>query len=112
MKWADQTIDQVYKSLGERIRARRVEVDMTQTELGQRVSMTRSSIANIEAGRQRAMIHTIMQIANELDLEPRELLPAPDFTSNDNKLLRELDGQPTSTQEFVQSVVRQASRRT
>jgi transcriptional regulator with XRE-family HTH domain len=111
VQWSEHTIDQIYKIIGERIRARRVEADMTQTELGQRVQLTRSSIANIEAGRQRAMLHTIMQIANELDIEPHALFPKPDFVGSESRLLGELAGQPPSTLEFVQSVVRRASAR-
>jgi hypothetical protein len=57
------------------------------------------------------MLHTIMQIANELDIEPHALFPKPDFVGSESRLLGELAGQPPSTLEFVQSVVRRASAR-
>ncbi len=111
MLWSEQTIDQVYQVIGARIRARRTDLGLTQTELGQHVGLTRSSIANIEAGRQRAMIHTIMQLANQLDLEPAQLFPEVEHDNRmQNRLTERLEGQPESTYDFVRSVVHRASR--
>lgn len=111
MLWPEQTLEQIYRTIGERIRTRRTELGFSQTQLGQKVSLTRSSIANIEAGRQRPMIHTIMQIADELNLEPPELLPSVGRKSSPLTVTEgDLDGQPSSTYQFVQSVVKRAQR--
>ena len=37
--------------------------------------MSRGSIANIEAGRQRIPLHTLLVLARELGVEPETLLP-------------------------------------
>jgi transcriptional regulator with XRE-family HTH domain len=50
-------------TLGQRIRALRVELRLRQDELGTAVGLTRSSIANIEAGRQRVRVDTLGKIA-------------------------------------------------
>ncbi|MCA1671851.1 MAG: helix-turn-helix domain-containing protein, partial [Actinobacteria bacterium] len=75
MRWSDDAVDQLYEVIGERIRAARVHAGTTQTELGQRVGLTRSSIANIEAGRQRAMIHTLLQVAQALEVALADVVP-------------------------------------
>ncbi len=48
---------------------------LTQAELGGAVGLTRTSITNIERGRQRILVHTLFEIAAELGIEPRDLLP-------------------------------------
>lgn len=110
MLWSEQTVDGIYKIIGERIRARRSQIGLTQVELGQKVRLTRSSIANIESGRQRAMIHTIMQIANAIDIDVSELFPTPEIEASDNRFSDALTGQPESTRDFVRSVVGRLTR--
>lgn len=111
MLWSDETLERIYLIIGERIRIRRNELGYSQTQLGKKVSLTRSSIANIEAGRQRPMIHTVMQIANELGMEPRDFLPEVEQPQRPMSLeTGSLDGQPESTQNFVQRVIQQARR--
>lgn len=111
MLWSEQTLEQIYRTIGERIRARRSELGFSQTQLGQKVSLTRSSIANIEAGRQRPMLHTVMQIADELNLQLQDLLPTVERQGSPLTLAEgDLEGQPASTYQFVQSVVKRAHR--
>lgn len=42
--------------------------------MARRVNLTRTSIANIEAGRQRLQLHTVDQLATALSTSPRNLL--------------------------------------
>jgi transcriptional regulator with XRE-family HTH domain len=111
MQWSDEAVDQLYKAIGDQIQAARARSRMTQTELAQRVGRTRSSIANIEAGRQRAMIHTLLQIADVLGVALRELVPERDSASHTNTPLSSdtLDGQPPTTHDFVTAALRRAS---
>lgn len=111
MQWSEQKVEQIYIAIGDRIRTRRTDLKLTQLELGQRVQLTRSSIANIEAGRQRPMPHTILQIACQLDIEPAELLPKLEEATPENSFLHQnLHGQPESTFDFVRSVVRRVNQ--
>lgn len=41
--------------------------------------MTRASIANIEAGKQRVLAHTLVQLADALEVELSDLLPAETY---------------------------------
>ena len=68
--------DAIYKIVGDRIRARRKTLGMTQSQLAQRLEISRASLANIETGRQSVLIHNLYSIANAIDLSPESLLPA------------------------------------
>lgn len=48
---------------------------MTQEALASAIKLTRSSITNIEAGRQRMLLETFIEIAEALDVAPEDLLP-------------------------------------
>lgn len=70
--------DRVYRLFGSRVRALREERNVTQEELASRVALSRTSITNIERGRQRVMLHQMMDIAQALDADPGKLVPGPD----------------------------------
>jgi len=69
-------IDPVYEALGRRIRAARLHAGISQDELARRVRLTRTSITNIERGRQQIQVHTLYTIAKALDARLAMLLPA------------------------------------
>lgn len=60
--------------LGARIADARNAAGLTQTQLGTRMSLTRSSIANIEAGRQRILANAVIRFGETLGIDPRWLL--------------------------------------
>lgn len=68
-------MDGLYKELGRRLRRARELSHLTQDALAERVSLSRTSIANIEQGRQRIQIHTLYALAVALRVSPRSLLP-------------------------------------
>lgn len=68
-------VDNLYRHLGERIKAQRLSVNMTQEELATSIGMLRTSIVNIEAGRQKPPLHVIYQICSQLGAEPSALMP-------------------------------------
>lgn len=66
---------------GRRIRARRSAAVMTQVELANATGLSRSSIANIEGGRQNVPITIVEELAAAFGITPPELLatdPAPE----------------------------------
>ncbi len=67
----------LYEALGRLVRSHRERAQLTQDELARRVGMTRTSITNIESGRQKVQIHTLYQIARSLEVSPNALLPSP-----------------------------------
>ena len=67
--------DHIYIEIGKRIQQARIKSDLTQARLAEIVSLTRTSITNIEKGRQKLLIHTIYNFANALGIHPTDLLP-------------------------------------
>jgi len=67
----------LYKLVGERLARLRIDRGATQGDLGTFAGLTRASIANIEKGRQRVLVHQLYLFADFLDTDVEELLPEP-----------------------------------
>lgn len=65
----------IYIEIGKRIREERKALGFNQTDLAQEVGILRTSIANIEAGRQRLPIYMLYRIATALGITVNDLLP-------------------------------------
>ncbi len=73
----------IYRIFGSNVRRARERQQFTQEQLAQRVDLSRTSITNIEQGRQRVLLHQIVEIANALETKPEDLLVETDNPSND-----------------------------
>ena len=96
-----------YSSLGERLQRARRRQGLTQEELAARIDFTRTSVVNIEKGRQKVLCHTLVDLLRELRVAADELLPSP---SEKTKLETLLRATPLSEQRFVRSVVASSER--
>lgn len=65
-----------YKAFGEAVRRARKERGLSQDALASAVGLKRTSIANIERGRQRLLLHTAWSIALVLRVKLIDLLPS------------------------------------
>ena len=65
-----------YEEFGRRVREARELKGISQRELAERLRMTRSSVANVEAGRQRVLVHQAVQIAEAIGVQVYDLIPA------------------------------------
>ncbi|WP_053961256.1 helix-turn-helix domain-containing protein [Sulfobacillus thermosulfidooxidans] len=74
-------MDWMYPRIGHRIRELRESHGLTQGQLAEQVNLTRTSIVNIEQGRQKVMIHTLYQLAMVFNVPVADLLPAFDESS-------------------------------
>ena len=88
--------NEFYAAVGARIQAYRKQRGLTQSELGAAVGLERSSMCNIEAGRQRAPLHTFAMLAQVLavqvgDLMPGTALPEAQIVKQMRSLRDELD---------------------
>jgi transcriptional regulator with XRE-family HTH domain len=63
-----------YRLLGIRITNRRHELGLTQEKLALSLGLSRTSVTNIEAGRQNVVAHTLALFAEQLALTTDELL--------------------------------------
>src|SRR5688500_17669689 len=79
-----------YAEVGRRVRQAREERGLTQEALGSLVSLTRTSVTNIEKGRQKILTHTLVDLAVALQTSPTKLLPeqgsAPEYNAIDQWL--------------------------
>ncbi len=68
-------IDPLYLELGRLVRAHRTRLQLTQETLAERIGLSRTSITNIEKGRQKILIHQLFALAEALKIRPEALLP-------------------------------------
>jgi transcriptional regulator with XRE-family HTH domain len=64
-----------YREIGKMVRDAREAAALTQGLLAQHVGLTRTSITNIERGRQKIQVHTLYAIAEALNVRVATLLP-------------------------------------
>lgn len=69
-------LEAVYSDIGRRIAFLRNERRISQGELGRRLnpSLTRAAISNIESGRQRLLVHVLLDVASVLGVDAAEIL--------------------------------------
>jgi transcriptional regulator with XRE-family HTH domain len=112
MEWAEGAVSKLYTCIGANIRAARERRNWSQAALASEVGLTRSSIANIEAGRQKLLVHTLVLVGNSLGVAAETLLPAQADIQNLTEPARsapDLTGHPTSTKQFIRAAIRQAA---
>jgi transcriptional regulator with XRE-family HTH domain len=69
-------VEPIYLELGCRLREARRAARITQEALASRVDMSRTSITNIEKGRQRLTVDGLVRLAAAVGVEPAQLLPS------------------------------------
>ena len=100
---------EIYRQLGQNVARLRNEQGRTQAEIAAQIGLTRASLANIETGRQKVLMHHLFRLANALHCASiLELVPTSFEFSDDvqpitthGSLLSEQ--QRALVQRFVQS---------
>jgi len=67
-------IDELYKQFGQRLKRFRSAAKLTQAQVAAHVGLTRTSITNIEHGRQHLMLHQLVLLAEAVRVSPAQLL--------------------------------------
>lgn len=98
-----------YSALGHRIREVRQQQNLTQESLAKRVSLTRTSVTNIEKGRQQLLVHTFLEIAEALSVSPTTLLPQSSTLLPD-QLDELLKNQSPEAQAWIKAVINTAEQ--
>lgn len=65
----------IYRSIGAIVRQRRRRLEWPQETLAGRLGIKRATLANIETGRQRVLVHQLYALAAALGVKPNDLLP-------------------------------------
>lgn len=96
--------DRFYTDLGRLISKARKEHGLTQEDLAKVVGLTRTSITNIERGRQKLLVHTLADVARCLAIPLASLLVA-ESTEPSVSLDRVLEGRPEPERNFILAAV-------
>lgn len=67
----------LYQQFGQRLAEFRKSRNMSQQDLADGIGLTNTSIANIEAGRQRVYLHQLFRIANAFGVTLNDIMTAP-----------------------------------
>ncbi|WP_316173357.1 MULTISPECIES: helix-turn-helix transcriptional regulator [unclassified Bradyrhizobium] len=68
---------EIYRIVGAGLAARRKKLRLKQQEVADQIGLTRASLANIERGRQKIMLHQIYRLASALKAEAiTDLVPS------------------------------------
>lgn len=65
----------LYQEFGILLAAERKRKHLSQAQLGARVGLSRTSVTNIECGRQPIQLHQLFTFASVLKIDPAKLLP-------------------------------------
>lgn len=68
-------IPALYKRIGSTVKFKRRALGLTQQQLAKQLGISRASLANIETGRQRILVHQLYELATQLNVNVSGLLP-------------------------------------
>lgn len=112
------TESQIYWALGRAVARRRKELALTQADVAKQIGLTRASLANIETGRQKVLLHQVYRLVHALrlksilDLTAAALvLDRPEQTAlsfNGSEVTAE---QKAQLEKFIEHAIRRASKR-
>jgi len=90
--------DTLYAEFGRLVREHRRRLRLTQIQLATHVGLTRTSITNIEQGRQKVLLHQVFAIAESLGVRPEALLPSETPSEVSPRIEEKLDKHLKSTE--------------
>lgn len=100
--------DDFYRAIGAKVRSARIAAQLSQADLAARVGLTRSSVANLEAARQRTSLYHFVLISKALETDIADLLPPSSRVHGSyitQSVARKLANSPETAQHFVRGAV-------
>lgn len=80
--------DRLYSFIGEQLKSHREKQGLTQGDLAGLVRLERTSITNIEGGKQKLPIHVLYGVCKALGIAPSDVLPRVEDVLEEPKLER------------------------
>lgn len=75
--------EKLYKLLGENVRKHRSRLGLTQGQLADKIELTRTSVVNIEQGKQHTPLHLLLTMTEVFSITLETLIPnKTDYQSN------------------------------
>ena len=100
---AQEDVDTLYARIGRAIHEARRQHGLTQAELSSAVGLTRTSISNIEKGRQKILLHTFFEIARALGIDPAQLVLHGSSASTPAVIPKFPEGLPHKERAFIEA---------
>lgn len=94
-----------YTAVGRLVREARDKAGLTQEALASRVGLTRTSVTNIEKGRQKLLLHTFCDLAGALGVSPDALLPENTESPAEPMIDDLLKGRTKKEREWIKSAI-------
>ncbi len=106
-------MERLYKKFGMKLRTARIRSRLTQEDVAKKVGLSRTSITNIESGRQHIPLHVVYTLASAVGMTPASLLPdeLPDQEVISPKLISDWN-LAEDEQDWVKRVVFRAGQST
>ena len=82
----DRQKDVFYDILGRNVKRIRSKMKLTQEQLASRIALTRTSVVNIEQGKQHPPVHILLDLAKALEVEIQDLIPNEKEYTADSRL--------------------------
>ena len=79
--YTDEEEKKFYQQVGELIKSHRIRSDKSHENLANYLGLSRSSIINIENGRQNILLHSLVGVADFLSIPITELIPLKQTTN-------------------------------
>lgn len=93
------------KEIADRVATRRTELELTQEQLAKIIGLQRTSVANIEAGRQNLTIKTLLALCAALEITPSELFDGIQMSDTVYARASELRQQITKLQDEMRDLL-------
>lgn len=80
--------DQLYSFIGEQLKNHRETQDRKQQDVADAIGLERTSITNIERGKQKLPIHVLFNICEVLGVSPTEVLPRMEAVTEEREMAK------------------------
>ena len=94
---------QFYQDFGLNIKKRRLKEGFSQQGVADSVGLSRTTLTNIESGRQNVLLHTFVDIVQALNADPKDLLPQKSTVPQD--VQKKIDSIPPEFRNFVKQTI-------
>ena len=102
----DKDIDVLYTEIGRLIFEERDKKGLTQAELADKVFLSRTSITNIEKGKQKILVHVLLRVAAALEVNLESLLPDTEISIDKKVVNKYLNNLSDDARKFAESVLK------
>ena len=85
VSWPENQV-RLYREVGLRVREIRIAKGVTQESLAKQIALTRTSLSNIEKGRQKLLVHRLVDIASALGTPIEELFGRRNYVKTQKTL--------------------------